>query len=83
METWMKRLAVAAFAVLAAVVLAFGAHTAYATATFSLCDPGTPGYVGECRPLGPDSCTNLCRETYGTWSQGNGCGGGCCICMQR
>jgi hypothetical protein len=83
MQMWMKRLAMAAFALLAAVVLAFGAHTAYATATISLCDPGTPGYVGECPPLAEDTCTPACQSAYGTWSLGNGCAGGCCICAQR
>jgi hypothetical protein len=80
-QTWMKRLAVAAFAVLAAVVLAFGAHTAYATASISLCDPGAPGYVGECPPLNSGSCDDRCVRDYG--SIGNQCGGGCCICALR
>jgi hypothetical protein len=68
---------------IAVTVLAFGLHTAAAANSPSLCNPGQPGYLGECPPLTAGECNTECKATYGTWSMGNECAGGCCICAQK
>jgi hypothetical protein len=83
MNSWTKRLGAAVITLVAVAVLAFGGNAAYASATLNLCDPGQPGYVGECPPLDWQSCNSTCETVYGPDSAGNECGGGCCICALR
>ncbi len=78
MTRWTKDLGAVVVVAVAAALLAFGAHAAYATARSSECDPGDPGYVGECPPWNPGSCDDYCEFIVGT--VGNACHGGCCIC---
>ena len=81
MTRWIKQLGALAGVAVAAAVLGFGAHAAYATAQSSDCNPNDPGYAGECPPLIPTECDTYCWETFGGPS--NHCLGGCCICAYR
>jgi hypothetical protein len=81
MTRWTKQLGALVGVAVAAAVLAFGAHAAYATARSSDCNPNDPGYIGECPPWTPTACDTYCRETFGGPS--NHCLGNCCICGYR
>jgi hypothetical protein len=81
MRRWTKQLGAVVGVAVAAAVLAFGTHAAYATARSSDCDPGDPGYVGECPPWDPILCESYCQGTFKAPS--NGCHGDCCICAYR
>ncbi len=81
MTTRIRRLCAIGGLVIAASVLAFGAHAAFASARSGECTPGSPGYVGECPPYNADSCDKYCQEFY--QGPGNNCLGGCCICAYR
>lgn len=80
MSQTLKKIGVILCTLLAATILGFGAHSVYASASMSLCDPAQPGYLGECPPYNPDSCNVDCAQQG---SSGNFCGGGCCICAVR
>lgn len=79
MKRLMKRLSHAAFAIVAAAVLTFGAQTAYASAAANPCLNPPPGWIGTCPPLDGYSCEAQCYELYGAGN--NFCVGGCCICQ--
>lgn len=83
MNITMPHIMKAMMAMIAALVLAFGAHTVIAAPPSSICDPGRPGYVDECPPLNAETCDEACKQIYGEWSMGNECAGGCCTCAVK
>ncbi len=82
MSKWLKAVSISAFALLVALALAVGAHSAFARSVVLQCQNDGSHHLGSC--IDNPDCLNKCIQAHPdippSEIQGR-CIGGCCTCL--